>query len=90
MSHRGYREASKLDWGVDASISLNLEHVQTGAVLRIADAVEKMASRYTALIDEAERLRRYDREQRNAINRLNRRIASLKGVITRQKKGRAS
>lgn len=83
MSHRSYREASKIDWGGDVSCSLSLEQINTGALLRIADATEKMASRYTELLNETERLKRREDEQRSAINRLYRRISSLKGVITK-------
>lgn len=85
MSHRGYREASKLDWGVDQSVTLDREQVHLGAMLRIADATEKMSARYVGLLDEVERLRRCDREQRDAINRLQRSISALKGVVTKMK-----
>ena len=41
MTHKSYREQSRDDWGTSSSI-LNLDQIKTGALLRIADATEKM------------------------------------------------
>ncbi len=64
------------------------QEVRDGALLRIADAPEKMAQRHTALIDERDMYKRwYDNEtKRREI--AERRIAALQGVITRMKKAR--
>lgn len=66
--------------------SFNLEQLRTGALLRIADATEKMAASYDQLRRERDNLSAsvdaaWEREAR-----LERRVAALRGVITRMKK----
>lgn len=63
-----------------------VEHIQIGAVLRIADATEKMALRYTELIDKAARLDRSNDYLRTENHRQRLSISALKGQITKLKK----
>ena len=79
------RETSKREW---TPVDNSLEAINAGSLQRIADATEKMAQRHTELIDRANRLQRdYDRVcERNA--RQERRIAALRGVITKMRKAK--
>ena len=57
MAHQSYREESRKNWGKDsAQGALTIEQINTGTLLRIADAVEAMAKRHIELIDERDRL----------------------------------
>lgn len=81
------RDASRVDY-TTAGEKPTWEEVRGGALLRIADAVEKVAQRHTALIDERDMYKRwYDRESERRAT-AERRIAALQGVITRMKKAR--
>lgn len=86
MPFKAYREESRKNWGVDKEGSLDIQQIQTGAMLRIADASEAMAREHNRLIAnekfERERATRLAAEVRH----LERRIAALKGVITKMKK----
>ncbi len=66
------------------------QEVRDGALLRIADATEKMAQRHTDLIAERDRLQRYYREESERRAKAERRTAALQGVITKMKKARAA
>lgn len=76
------REASKTTW-----TSLNsLEHINAGSLQRIADATEKMAASCDALRDERDRYKRWYEEEMAAKALLERRVRSLRGVITKLKR----
>lgn len=51
---KSYKEGSRANWGVetDNDNPLNIEQIQTGAILRIADATEAMAKRHIELLDD--------------------------------------
>lgn len=66
--------------------NLNIEQIQLGAVLRIADAVEKMAQNYNALLTDRDWYKRRYQEQSEVISRLQRSQAGLRGYIKRLKK----
>lgn len=85
---KSYREQSKVNWGREYSEgeAPTRDEVQYGAILRIADAVEKMAQNYAALINERDMLRGMYRSERAAAERLYRSNAGLRGVITRMKR----
>lgn len=54
MTFRSYREQSRIDWGLaEPGAPMTVERIQLGAVLRIADATEKMAQRHTELLRAA-------------------------------------
>jgi hypothetical protein len=76
------REASRVDY----TSGNTTEHLKLGALQRIADATENMAGNYTRLQSERDELRRLYRERGAEVDRLVRQIASLRGVITKQKK----
>ena len=83
-----FRNYSRQDWHNAFAGNPSCEQISTGSLQRIADATEKMAQRHTELIDRANRLQRdYDRAcERNA--RQERRIAALRGVITKMRKAK--
>jgi len=78
------RERSKQEWTGNP----NRDDINAGSLQRIADATEKMAQRYDDLLSSREyyKARCADLERRN--NSLLRRLAALRGVITRLKRTR--
>lgn len=86
MTFLRYRDGSRKNWGTETSgDSLTVEQINCGAILRIADATEKMAARYTTLISEREWYERRYKEERAANERLNRSNAALRGHLKRAK-----
>lgn len=75
------REDSKKDW-LSASTP---DHFKVGCLQRIANAVEVMSVRYTDLIDERDRYKRWYEEERARNKKLRYRITGLRGAITRLK-----
>ena len=86
MSFQSYREGSKANWGVNGQESLTLEQVQTGAILRIADATEKMAVNHAQLLRDLDYYKGAYKSHQNQIDALSRSNAALKGQITKLKK----
>lgn len=86
MAFKSYREESKTDWGTHQIGSLNLEQINTGAILRIADATEKMAGNYTALQNKYESEKERAERYREYWHKEQRRVTALKGVITKLRK----
>jgi len=86
MGIRGYRKASRIDWGCDENEALNLEQVNTGALLRIADATEKMAEHHTELIRQRDDFEREVKRLRDIRDHLERSNASLRGHLKRIKR----
>lgn len=85
---KNFRDESRVNWGRELSDGEKMTRgdIQHGAILRIADAIEKMAERYTALIDEREWLRRKYRAELAKNERLKRSNAGLRATITRMKR----
>ena len=88
MEFKNYREESRKNWGRDMEENdkLTLDQINTGCLLRIADAVEKMSGSYAALINDRDYYKRRFDEEREATRRLNRSNLAFKGVITKLKK----
>ena len=82
MSFKSYRDHSKTNWG-NQSGTANLEQINCGSLLRIADAVEKMALRYTELIDQKERSDRSAKYLRETCDKRDRQLSAAKGQITK-------
>ena len=84
MSHKSYRDHSKIFYGNDPSNFTSLEQINCGSLQRIADATEKMAASYDAMRNDRDYWKgRAEREQasRSRADHSNR---SLRGVITRR------
>lgn len=77
------REASKQNW----TSNDHVEHINAGSLQRIADAVEKMASRHIETLYDLEYFKRHYEERGKTIATLENRIRALKGWVTRKSKG---
>jgi hypothetical protein len=84
MSFKSYRDQNKMDWG-SADEKPSLEQLNTGALLRIADATEKMASNYTRMENDLKWHKEKYHEKNKEIERLERVIAALRGHLKRAK-----
>lgn len=84
MGFKNYREESRNAWGTQGEVTV--KNIKVGAILRIADATEKMASNYTRMENDLKWYKeKYDEKNRD-IKRLERVIAGLRGHLTRAKK----
>ena len=88
-----YREESKTNYGKDKEIlpngnteSATHEQVNVGSLQRIADATELMAKNYSTLVFERNSFENLYKAERVDNERMARRIAALKGVITKLKR----
>jgi len=76
------REESRRDW----TSKTTTEDINCGSLQRIADATEKMALRYTELIDKAARLEKNNDLLRGYIEGRDKTISNMRGQITKLKK----
>lgn len=65
------------------------ENINAGSLQRIADACERMAGNYVQMQNELERYRRYYDEKQKKIATLEKKNATLRGVINRLKKNKS-
>lgn len=84
---KNYRDLSRINYGRQFQEN---EHVKqddllTGCLLRIADSTEAMAKNYVQLQSDLDWYRSQYREQKGEIERMTKRINSLKGWVTRLK-----
>lgn len=79
------REASKDTWIGNGTI----EHINAGSLQRIADATEAMSKNYVGLQSTCDWYKKNYREEQERRQKLERRLNSLKGYITRLKKAAA-
>jgi hypothetical protein len=87
---KNFRDESRGTWGVNLEASENVsnDQLRMGAMLRIADATEKMASNYTNLQNEKDKYERWYRRELESSARMAKRVSALQGVITRMKKAK--
>ena len=85
MAFKSYREESKTNWGTHQIENLNMDQINTGCFLRIADATEAMAKNNVQLQADLNWYKQRYNEVSDANNKLHRRISALQGVITRMK-----
>lgn len=86
-----YKESSRANWGVhlnDAQ-TLQKEDIKIGAILRIADSLERIEKPYLNLIEECKTLREQNNRRLSRISKLEKQIAAYKGIITKMKKMQA-
>lgn len=83
MTFRSYREESRSDWGARDEGGFSLDQVNTGALLRIADAVEKMAESYDTMRRDRDVWKERALFARRRLDTERRRTAALRGWITR-------
>ncbi len=84
------RQASKVDW---ATADQKGEYpgdtnIQLGCLMRIADATEKMAKKYTDMEANLEWYKKKYAEHRQELDRMAKRIAGYQGYINRLKKAK--
>jgi phage shock protein A len=80
-----YKEESRKKWGTDQEEALTLDQINTGAVLRIADATEAMAVNFNELIAKNKRLTDLVEHSRTENKQLSNKVRGLKASITRLK-----
>ena len=90
IKHVSYREESKKDYGqrMEENGNLCMDQLRTGALLRIADATEKMASNYKKLQDDLEWYKKRYRDASADNNHLWNVIRGLRGAVKRAKKAK--
>lgn len=86
MRFKSFREESKSNWGITIDRQPTNEEIQLGAILRIANASEKMASNYIKMQQDLEWYRIRCKSLNETIGSRNRQIANLRGQITKLKK----
>lgn len=77
------RKLSRQGWNTHLK---TFDAINSGSLLRIADAVEKVAVRHTELMAERDRFQQWYREEEDKVSRLQYQVRSLKGQITKLKK----
>jgi len=85
MPFKSYRDQSRVNYGSHEEIP-SIEKINCGSLLRIADATEVMAKNYQKLQESAERYERWYHDESKRAKLAERRVASLKGVITKMRK----
>jgi chromosome segregation ATPase len=86
MSYRDFRKQSRdICWGTSDE-GMTLEQINCGSLLRIADATEKMCQDREKLERDYHYMRGQRDRYREQLASAERRIAALKGVVTRMKK----
>lgn len=87
---QSYREGSRINWGTDLEPggALNRDQINTGCMLRIADATEAMAKNHLTLQADYDYMRGERDRYRSLYNQQQRQIAALRGHITRLKKAK--
>jgi hypothetical protein len=92
MQQKYWKEQSRLNWysTVQDGESLDSENVRTGALLRIADAVELTAKRHAELVAENERLSNSLKFWRNSSEGRDKTISNQKGQITKLRRALAA
>ena len=82
-----WRTSSTKNWGtsLEAGQTLTREQIQTGALLRIADATEAMAKNHFELIEELERSKRIYKTTLEENARLIKQVNAYKGHLRKAK-----
>jgi hypothetical protein len=90
VAWQSFKEKSRENFGREfcgaAGQNVTWQEVRDAALLRIADATEKMSGHYSVLIEERDRYQRYYKNEEARRIGLERRARGLRGVITRLKK----
>ena len=81
-----HRKASKESWLTIIGGRPTLEEIKVGSLQRIADAAELMAQNHAQLIRERDNYKRWYEAALDRRHSLERRVAALRGVITKMKR----
>lgn len=79
------RDRSRNEFSPKSKESMTFEEVQLGAIQRIADSLERIEKPFKELIESNEYLRKRVRNQNDEIHKLEKKMRSYKGWITRLK-----
>ncbi len=83
MTFRSYREESRKSWGRTEG-EMTRDDLTFGAILRIADATEKMAQRHEELIRSRDFFQAECARLRKLLDVERRRAAALRGVLKKK------
>lgn len=85
---KNFREESRKNYhtDLDENVGFSCEQLQTGALLRIADATELMAQKYQKLINERDMWKNMYEVEWGSHRYTVRQIRALRGVITKLRK----
>jgi hypothetical protein len=84
---KSLKDQSRVSWHNESGqIRCSNEDIQTGAMQRIADAMELMTSDYGTMKRDLEMYKQACKDKNETIAHLWRRISALQGVITKLKK----
>lgn len=83
---KNYKDESRKNWGTkEVDKQLTLEQVNTGAILRIADSLERIEQPYLQLINENQYFKRKCDRLQDEVERLRFSNRGLKGAYTKLK-----
>ena len=81
-----YKDESRKNWGIDAVSKPDRDQLKLGCLQRIADATEAMAKNFLELQASEKHYRECYHRAIARERMLERRVAGLKGVITKMKR----
>lgn len=79
-----FKEQSKREWFTTQPVTN--DDIQTGCLMRIADATELMAKNYVQMQNEMNNYKRWFKEEQEISQHLRKSNAALRGVINKMKK----
>ena len=88
MEPTSLRELSKKNFTTVVGNSVDNDTLKTGAMLRIADSVEKMAQYHVNILRDLENYKSMVSSKNETIQRLYKTNSALRGVITKLKKSK--
>lgn len=88
---KSYRHESRADWGATLEVdqSPDRDQIKLGALLRIADSLEKIEKPFKQLLADVEFYRNSTRALQARNETLSKRCAAYRGIITKLKKEKA-
>ena len=86
MRFKDFRAESRMEWGRRTLDDLTNDEVQTGALLRIADAVEKMAQSYDRMRIDRDWWKGEAERRQEEVKGLRHIIRGLRGALTKAKR----
>lgn len=82
MSFTSYKENSRLNWGHrEKDVADEVEKIQLGAILRIADAVETLTKDWSKMKDDLEAVVRRKNTYKGHLTRAKNRIKELEAKL---------
>lgn len=79
-----FKEESRANWYTTKEMSS--DDLKVGALLRMADSLEKMEKPFAQLLSEREQYQRWYNEEKAKRRKMEKQLAAYKGIINRLKK----